>query len=79
VTYNYYLGRFFLLIDKHKRQSVKFAPSLYFSQEPLFPRAWTTHGCTKWAVETCIAFIKEFEKRSGLAPKLDGFMEQLGA
>lgn len=41
--------------------------------ERLFPRRWMTHAGTRWAVETAVSFITEFEKQAGLKPKLDGW------
>lgn len=37
--------------------------------EGLFPRRFASHSCTKWAVQTCLAFAEEFEAKSGLESK----------
>ncbi len=60
--------------SQHKRISDtlngRFAPSPFISgPEGLFPRRWATHGCTRWAVQTCFEFAEEFEKRAGLPAK----------
>jgi hypothetical protein len=46
-----------------------FAPSPFLNDQLIFPRRWATHGCTKWAVEQCLAFAEEFESRAELPPK----------
>ena len=52
-----------------RRLSGKFVPSAFLNDALLFPRRWATHGCTKWAVETCLSFAMEFEQLSGLSKK----------
>jgi hypothetical protein len=59
---------------KHKTISSalnrRFNPSPFISgPEGLFPRRWATHGCTAWAVRSCLAFTAEFESRAGLSSK----------
>lgn len=49
--------------DTHKgvaaRLKYKVEPSPFLSSEPLFPRAWASHSCTKWGVTTAFAFGRE--------------------
>jgi hypothetical protein len=52
-----------------ERLQNRFTPSTFLNDELLFPRRWTTHGCTKWAVESCLSFAEEFERLAGLEPK----------
>ncbi len=45
----------------------RFDPSPFLADtESLFPRRCATHGCTKWAVKSCIDFLTVFESRSGV-------------
>ena len=61
-----------------KNVKYKFAPSPFFSaHEPVFPRTWATHGCTKWAVETALAIIDKFESRAKFTPKFAPFKDRL--
>jgi hypothetical protein len=49
----------------------RFAPSSFLpSGESIFPRRWATHGCTKWAVKSCIDFLTDFESRSGVPERV---------
>jgi hypothetical protein len=57
----------------------RFAPSPFLSERLLFPRRWATHSCTKWAVESCLAFCEEFERLAGLDPRLNPFADRLTA
>lgn len=54
----------------HARVSRKLAskvqPSPFLPGEELFPRAWATHSCTKWAVESAVAFGSHVKTRFGL-------------
>ena len=47
----------------------KFKPSPLFPNELVFPHTWATHGCTKWAVERSVEFLRKFERRAQLAPR----------
>jgi hypothetical protein len=49
----------------------KFKPSPLFPNELVFPRAWATHGCTKWAVERSVEFLRKFERRAHFASRWD--------
>lgn len=48
-----------------------FQPSGWFPGEPIFPRAWVSHSCTEWAVNTSIDFLKEFENAADLVGRTD--------
>jgi hypothetical protein len=39
--------------------------------DPFFPRAWTTHEGTEWAVTTALKFANDFAGRAGLPPRFD--------
>ena len=47
--------------------------------EPLFPRAWASHGTTVWAVQSVIDFVVMFESRAGLDSRIAPFLPQLHA
>jgi len=38
----------------------------YPAHEPLFPRAWASHGTARWAVQAALAFVEDFEGRASL-------------
>lgn len=38
----------------------------YTGNDGMFPTRWMTHAATKWAVESCVSFLTDFEARSGL-------------
>jgi hypothetical protein len=62
--------------DKHLKISEvlkgHFIPaSSRFPNEPIFPRAWVSHSCTGWAVNTTLSFIEGFEKLAGLTGRTD--------
>jgi hypothetical protein len=44
-------------------------PSSFVTDALIFSRAWATHGCAKWAVESCVAFATEFEQIAQLPIK----------
>lgn len=46
-----------------------FGPSAWMKNEELFPRAWVGHAATTWAVQTAVAFLKEFEKVADLSDR----------
>ena len=55
-----------------------FEPSPYFpASETFFPRRWATHSGTQWAVNSCVAFIEDFESLGELKPKLKKFKQRL--
>jgi hypothetical protein len=60
-------------VKKHKTVSEElkgyFPPSVWMNKEHLFPRAWVGHRATVWAVQTTVAFLKEFEKMSDLSDR----------
>lgn len=47
--------------------------------EMLFPRAWASHGTTKWAVESTIAFMDNFAAIAGLESRVAMFAAKLRA
>jgi hypothetical protein len=57
----------------------RFAPSPFLSDTELFPRRWATHGCTKWAVESCVEFLNVFESRAGVPARLAKHSARLSA
>lgn len=68
--------------DEHAKLSKvlcgKFKLSPFFEKSvPAFPKAWATHGCTVWAVNSCLSYMREFEKRMGLRAKFDKHIEQI--
>ena len=57
----------------------RFSPSPFMGEgDPLFPKRWATSGCTKWALESTIAFLNDFEESAGLEHRLDKFIDRLG-
>lgn len=40
--------------------------SAWLPEEPLFPRAWASHGTAMWAVQTVTGFAQHFSSVSGL-------------
>ena len=60
---------------RHKRLSSElrsfFKPSEFLASDPgLFPRAWASHKCTVWAVNSVLSFIEHFEDCAGLSHKM---------
>jgi hypothetical protein len=51
--------------------------SPWFPKENLFPRAWASHGTSKWAVSTVISFITEFSQTSGIQNRLEKHVTRL--
>jgi hypothetical protein len=56
--------------DEHKKISAKLANKFivgpYFSTDQLlFPQRWASHSCTIWAVQSAMAFAREFERLAG--------------
>jgi hypothetical protein len=47
------------------------------NSEAVFPRRWSSHGCTRWAVASVFAFVKDFEAQAGVPPKIVRFRERL--
>ena len=39
----------------------------------MFPQRIVSHGCTKWAVESTLEFVTEFEKKIGFGNKFEKF------
>ena len=58
----------------------KFPTSPFLPQiEPLFPKAWASHGCVSWAVRSVVGLILEFENRANLPSRIAPFAERLNA
>ena len=56
----------------------KFAPSTFIlGNEGIFPRKWASHGCTVWAIESCLTFIEDFENRMKITAKFELFLQRL--
>ena len=47
------------------------------STESIFPRRWATHGCTQWAVRSCVNFLTCFESLSEVPAKMKKFSARL--
>jgi hypothetical protein len=47
----------------------KFPPSPFLTDNLIFPRRWATHAGTRWAVQSCLDFVQEFERLADLPPK----------
>jgi hypothetical protein len=60
-----------------RRLHARFSPSPFLPDRLVFPRRWATHSCTKWAVESCLAFSKEFEQLASLDSRFDVFADRL--
>jgi hypothetical protein len=61
--------------NKHAKLSKamknKAARSPFFpDSEALFPRAWASHGTTRWAVDSVVSFVRDFEQLAGLPSRL---------
>ena len=55
----------------------RFQPSPFLPNEPLFPRSWASASFAFWAVQSSVAFIKNFYAEIGLPCPLDQFDEQI--
>jgi hypothetical protein len=67
---------------KHRQLSSElcsfFKPSEFLASDPgLFPRAWASHDCTIWAVNSVVRFIENFEDVTGLPHKMAEFSDRL--
>jgi hypothetical protein len=67
--------------ERHEKTSrqlhARFSPSPFLSDRLLFPRRWATHSCTKWAVESSLAFCNEFGRLAGLDSRFNAFADRL--
>jgi hypothetical protein len=61
IQHLYAAARFSRHVAEVEKLRGKFKPSPCFPREPVFPQAWATHACTKWAIERSIGFLREFE------------------
>jgi hypothetical protein len=48
-----------------------FTPSTITNDPLIFPRAWISHSCTSWAINTTLEFIEEFERLADLVGRTD--------
>jgi hypothetical protein len=56
----------------------RFTPTPFFpAEEPLFPRAWTSHGCMQWSIRSVVNFVFEFERRIDLPSRFAPFQQRL--
>ena len=55
--------------DLSDRMRHKFTPSPWLSTEQLFPRAWQSASCMRWALRACLDFTEEFEKLAQLSER----------
>lgn len=66
---------------KHERLSRKlsgkFQPSQFFSDEPLFPRAWATSSFAFWAIRSTVQFLDHFYSEADLLNPLEKFKSRL--
>lgn len=61
-----------------QRLASKFVPSPFLvGREPLFPKRWASHGCTQWALKSCVDFLNNFESLSGVPPRATKFAARL--
>ena len=62
-----------------KKLDNRFDLSPFISKETgvLFPQRIVSHGCTKWAVEESLKFMKIFEQRLGVSSKFERYLEKL--
>ncbi|MCF7966223.1 MAG: hypothetical protein K9L79_11880 [Methylobacter tundripaludum] len=45
----------------------------------MFPQRIVSHGCTKWAVESTLKFVTEFEKKIGFGNKFEEFSSRINS
>ena len=58
----------------------KAIPSAYFpAHEPLFPKAWVSHGTACWAIRSVLLFINEFEQKASLNSRYAPFMDRFSS
>jgi hypothetical protein len=58
----------------------RFQPSPFKTGDAtIFPRDWASHGCTSWAVRTCVKFVEQFESTAGLTSKFGPYKSRLKA
>ena len=56
----------------------RFMPSPFLAAgESIFPRCWATHGCTQWALKSCVDFLTGFESLSGVPARAAKFAARL--
>lgn len=51
--------------------SGRFEPTKFMGpHEPLFPKRWSSSGCTKWAVRSVVDFVTVFDEMAGFDSKI---------
>jgi len=60
---------------KHKANLSPFFPT----SEPLFPRGWTSHATVKWAIQSVLTFVLEFEERAMVKQRMAKIREKFNA
>ncbi|KZT17729.1 hypothetical protein A1D30_01345 [Acidovorax sp. GW101-3H11] len=60
-----------------RRLQHRFQPSPFLPNELLFPRSWASASFAYWAVQSSVAFIKNFYAEIGLPCPLDQFDEKI--
>lgn len=70
--------------DRHKKLGQKllyrFELSPFISEDTgavVFPQRFVSHGCTKWAVESALAFMESFANRVGLPSRFQNHYDKL--
>lgn len=53
------------------------ASSFFPVSESLFPRAWASHGTTRWAVRSVVSFLRDFEQRASLESRIARLGERM--
>lgn len=54
------------------KQNATLSP-FFSSIEPLFPRGWASHATVQWVIRNTLEFMLEFERRTGVNPKMTKF------
>lgn len=60
---------------KHRATLSPFFPE----SEPLFPRGWTSHATVKWAIQSILTFVLDFEVRAKVEQRMAKFKEKFNA
>jgi hypothetical protein len=48
-----------------KRLEKRFQHNAWLSNEPIFPRAWVSYSCCKWAIESVRKFVLQYATSNG--------------
>ena len=63
----------------HALKNRAVASSFFPVTDSLFPRAWASHGTTRWGVRSVVSFVLDFEQRASLKSRIAPFVERLNA